>query len=98
LFYTMPLPLLAVGSALDPQRYEVRIVDGRIDDGRTRVLDEIDDAACLAITVHTGAPIRDALQVSRAAKARRPGLPIVWGGWYPSLFPRDPLADPAIDA
>jgi radical SAM superfamily enzyme YgiQ (UPF0313 family) len=97
LFYTMPLPLLAVSSALDPDRYEVRIVDGRIEDGLARVLAEIEDAACLGITVHTGAPIRDSLRVSRAAKVRRPELPIVWGGWYPSLFPRDPLADPAID-
>ena len=29
-FYTMPLSLLAVGSNLDPARYDVRIVDGRL--------------------------------------------------------------------
>ena len=33
-FFTMPLALLAVGSHLDPQRYEVVIVDGRLDAGR----------------------------------------------------------------
>jgi radical SAM superfamily enzyme YgiQ (UPF0313 family) len=98
LFYTMPLPLLAVGSALDRARCEVCIIDGRLEaDPVARVLAAIGDAACLGVTVHTGAPIRDALRVSRAAKARRPELPVVWGGWYPSLFPLDPLADPAID-
>lgn len=96
-FYTMPLPLLAVGSALDSRRYDVRILDGRIESGASRVLAEIDDAICLGVSVHTGAPIRDALEISRAAKARRPHLPVVWGGWYPSLFPLDPLADSAID-
>jgi len=30
-FYTMPLSLLAVGSHLDPERYEVQIVDGRLE-------------------------------------------------------------------
>ena len=30
-FFTMPLALLAVGSELDPERYEVIIVDGRLD-------------------------------------------------------------------
>ena len=31
-FFTMPLALLAIGSELDPARYEVIIVDGRLDD------------------------------------------------------------------
>jgi hypothetical protein len=43
----------------------------------------VDDAVCLGITVLTGAPIRDALTVSRAAEAARPDLPMVWGGWCP---------------
>ena len=35
-FYTMPLALVAVGSALDPARYDVRIVDGRWNKIRSR--------------------------------------------------------------
>ncbi len=97
-FYTMPLALLAVGSALDPAKYDVRIVDGRLQiDPVQAVLAEIDDAVCLGITVLTGDPIRDALQISRAAKTRRPDLPVVWGGWHPSLFPKDTLAESSID-
>lgn len=30
-FWTMPLGLIAVGSALDPARYEVQIIDGRLE-------------------------------------------------------------------
>ena len=30
-FYDMPLALLAIGSMLDPQHYEVVIIDGRVD-------------------------------------------------------------------
>ena len=30
-FFTMPLALLAIGSELDPSKYEVIIVDGRLD-------------------------------------------------------------------
>lgn len=97
-FFTMPLALLAIGSALDPARFAVRIVDGRLEaDPIAAVLAEIEDALCLGITVLTGAPIHDALRVSRAAKARRPDLPVIWGGWHPSLFPTETLADPAID-
>ena len=30
-FFTMPLGLLAIGSMLDPRRYDVRIIDGRLE-------------------------------------------------------------------
>jgi len=85
-FWTMPLALLAVGSALDPERYEVIIVDGRLHSPE-RVRDHVDDALCLAITVLTGAPVGEAASLTRAARSRRADLPVVWGGWHPSLFP-----------
>ncbi|RPI57197.1 MAG: radical SAM protein [Chloroflexi bacterium] len=98
LFYTMPLALLAVGSALDPARYDVRIVDGRLERDPVRSLLDQDGAeVCLGMSVLSGAPIRDALRVTRAVKARRPDLPVVWGGWHPSLFPAETLHEPGID-
>lgn len=97
-FYTMPLALLAIGSALDRRRYDVRVVDGRLErDPTGAVLAATGDALCLGVTVLTGAPIRDALEVTRAVRRRRPELPIVWGGWHPSLFPAETLVEPGID-
>ena len=97
-FYTMPLALVAVGSHLDPARYEVVIVDGRLEkDPVAAVLSHLDGALCLGVTVLTGAPIADAVLVSRAAKARRPRLPVVWGGWHPSMFGLECLKEPSVD-
>lgn len=94
----MPLGLLAVASNLDPERYDVRIIDGRLqEDPLQAVLDECSNALCLGISVLTGLPIRDALRISRAVKAKYPSLPIVWGGWHPSLFPLDTLQEPSVD-
>jgi anaerobic magnesium-protoporphyrin IX monomethyl ester cyclase len=79
-FFTMPLGLLAIASA----EYEVIIIDGRLEgDAAAAVVAQLDGAICLGVTVLTGAPNADALAVSRAAKAARPDLPVVWGGWYP---------------
>ncbi|MGA7732658.1 MAG: radical SAM protein [Chloroflexia bacterium] len=98
-FWTMPLGLIAVGSALDPAEYDVKIIDGRLEqDPIKSVLAELDGATCLGMGVLTGAPIRDALNVSRAVKAAYPRLPIIWGGWHPSQFPADCLAEPSVDA
>jgi anaerobic magnesium-protoporphyrin IX monomethyl ester cyclase len=97
-FYTMPLALLAIGSELDPDRYEVVIVDARVDsDAESTVLAHIGDAVCLGVTVLTGAPISDALAISRAAKRARPELTVVWGGWHPSMFSRECLSEPSVD-
>ena len=97
-FYTMPLALVAVGSALDRERFRAVVVDGRLEsDPAAAVLAHLDDAVCLGVSVLTGAPIRDALRVSRAVKARRPELPVVWGGWHPSLFPLGVLQEESVD-
>ena len=97
-FFTMPLALMAIGSELDPERYEVVIVDGRLEaDPEAAVLAQLPGALCLGVTVLTGAPISDALRISRAAKQARPDLTVVWGGWHPSMFARECLEEPAVD-
>src|SRR5258708_21665833 len=99
-FWTMPLALIAVGSALDPARYEVIIVDGRLEaDPVAALLAQIDETTvCLGVTVLTGTPIRHALAATRAARAAYPRLPVVWGGWHPSLFPEQCLIEAELDA
>src|SRR5215469_8640687 len=97
-FFTMPLALLAIGSELDRSRYDVVIVDGRLEaDPEQAVLAQLQDALCLGVTVLTGAPISDALRISRAAKRARPDMAVVWGGWHPSMFPRECLVEPCVD-
>jgi len=94
----MPLALLAIGSELDPSKYEVVIVDGRLDpDAEKTVASHLAGALCLGVTVLTGAPISDALAISRVAKRVRPDIPVVWGGWHPSMFGRECLEESCVD-
>jgi anaerobic magnesium-protoporphyrin IX monomethyl ester cyclase len=97
-FFTMPLALLAIGSELDPETYEVVTIDARLEtDAEKTVLSQLDGALCVGITVLTGAPISDALQISRAVKRARPDMTVVWGGWHPSMFATECLAEPSVD-
>lgn len=97
-FYTMPLALVALASALDRDRVDVDIVDGRLEaDPVAAVVRAAEGALCVGVTVLTGAPIRDALAVSRAVRAAHPRCAIVWGGWHPSLFAAECLDEPSID-
>jgi len=99
LFFDMPLALLAIGSVLDADRYEVIIIDGRIEaDAPGKIRSCIQGAVCFGVTVLTGSPLRDALAMSELVKAAAPDVPVIWGGWHASLFPLQPLQDePCID-
>ena len=83
-YYTMPLALVALASHLDRERFDPVIVDARLDpDPLNTLVHAADGAVCVGVTVLTGAPIRDALEISQAVKARRPSCPVIWGGWHP---------------
>jgi anaerobic magnesium-protoporphyrin IX monomethyl ester cyclase len=97
-FYTMPLALIALASSLDRNDVEVVIVDGRLEsDPVQAVVEAAREAVCLGVSVLTGAPIHDAIAVSRAVKAANGDCTVVWGGWHPSLFPDECLEEPAVD-
>ena len=97
-FYTMPLSLIALASSLDRHTVDVVIIDGRLETDPARaVAAAAKGAVCVGITVLTGAPIHDALAVSRAVKADQPSCPVVWGGWHPSLFAEECLVDTSVD-
>ena len=88
----MPLALLAIASSINRNKFEVEIVDGRLDAPPLKAISEhVKGALVLGITVLTGSPISDALEVSRLAKKINPEITVVWGGWHASLFPIETL-------
>lgn len=97
--HTMPLGLMSIASNLDRDRFEIVIVDARVEKNAHRmVLDNLDGALCFGASILTGPGIRDALEITRKVKAAAPEVTTIWGGWHCSLFPLDPLGEePAID-
>ena len=95
---TAPLGILAVSTPLLRAGYEVCIVDSTITPNfRRRVIDELDDALCLAVSLVTGPMIRETVQIAREAKRRYPDKPVILGGWHPSLLPEQTLAAEFVD-
>jgi len=94
-----PLCLLALASPLLEAGFHVVVIDAAITPNyRQRIGQEIADALCVGISVLTGPMIRTAISVSQEVKARRPELPVIWGGWHPSLATEQTLRAPFIDA
>ena len=93
-----PLCLLALASPLRDAGFNVRVIDAAITpNAESVVLREISDALCFGMSVLTGPAIRSALKIAHAVSKARPELPIVWGGWHPSLLPEQTLSNELVD-
>ena len=95
---TAPLGILAISTPLLRAGYKVCIIDSTITPNfQKRVLEELADAACLAVSLVTGPMIRETVQIARAAKRMYPDKPVILGGWHPSLLPDQTLAAEYVD-
>jgi radical SAM superfamily enzyme YgiQ (UPF0313 family) len=95
---TAPLGILAVATPLLNAGYSVKLIDSTITPNfKKRVLEEIQDALCLGISLVTGPMIRETAEIARAVKARNPDFPVILGGWHPSLLPKQTLEAEYID-
>lgn len=95
---TAPLGILAVATPLLRSGFSVQLIDSTITPNfKKRVLEEVRDALCLAISLVTGPMIRETVEIARAVKSWDPDFPIILGGWHPSLLPKQTLESPYID-
>jgi radical SAM superfamily enzyme YgiQ (UPF0313 family) len=93
-FFDLPLALLAIGSVIDQKKYEVIIIDARLEENVVELIKQhIHNAICFGVTIITGAPIKDGLYISQKVKELNPEVPVIWGGWHTSLFPTQPIED-----
>src|ERR1700722_13487650 len=95
---TASLGILAVATPLLRAGYEVRIIDSSITPNfKKRVMEELADALCLCVSLVTGPMIRETVEIARETKRLYPDVPVVLGGWHPSLLPHQTLAAPYVD-
>ncbi|HKD04869.1 MAG TPA: radical SAM protein [Bryobacteraceae bacterium] len=95
----LPLSVLALGAALEG-RYEYRIIDGNIDpDAVKNAVTAVSEGCCRAvgITVMPGPQVAPAIEISAAIKAANPSVPIIWGGYFPTLYPGAAINAPYVD-
>lgn len=95
---TAPLGVLSLATPLLRAGYQVRLVDSTITPNfKKRVMEELDDALCLAVSLVTGPMIRETVEIAKETKRVYPDLPVVLGGWHPSLLPDQTLAADYVD-
>jgi radical SAM superfamily enzyme YgiQ (UPF0313 family) len=100
-----PLSVMAVAAAL-PEGTHWEIIDGnRPDiDAAGEIVSRVeaqrggaDPVQAIAFTVMPGPQLVSAVALTQQVRARCPGVPIVWGGNFPSLYPAPVLNSPHVD-
>ena len=84
----MPLAPLYLAAMLEG-REEYEIVDGNAEADPWRTIDALvaeRGAELFAVSVMPGPQLRQAVSVTRAMREKYPHVPIVWGGYFPSLY------------
>ncbi|RLG44907.1 MAG: hypothetical protein DRN81_03325 [Thermoproteota archaeon] len=98
-YFPMPLGILHLGSVLEAEGYEVRLVDCTVQRNFEEIIrKEVEDEGLsfVGLSVMT-VQIPSALDISRMVKGIRSDLPVVWGGIHPTLFPEQTLQAPEVD-
>jgi len=94
----IPLALLSIAAPLLKKGYEVKIFDALIDPhAPEKLMKSLDKALCVGFSVWTGFPILDSLKLSKKIKETNPNIPVIWGGWHPSILPLNTIKNDNID-
>jgi anaerobic magnesium-protoporphyrin IX monomethyl ester cyclase len=89
----LPLAILALAAVLEG-REEYEIVDGNLEDNATDTILSLmqnHKVEMLGVTVMPGPQMVAAMESCREIRRQRPEVPIVWGGYFPSLYPEASL-------
>jgi anaerobic magnesium-protoporphyrin IX monomethyl ester cyclase len=84
-----PLSILALAAVIDGKE-EYAIIDGNVDADAGGTLERLHrrtPAEILAVSVMPGPQMVAAIPLCRSFREKWPSVPIVWGGYFPSLYP-----------
>jgi radical SAM superfamily enzyme YgiQ (UPF0313 family) len=95
----LPLELLQIATVPVKDGYEVHLVDAMVHPDYMQRLEQLCDGALVfASSCILGYQVTHGAQVARRIRERFPKLPIIWGGWFPSVAPELYLQEGVADA
>jgi anaerobic magnesium-protoporphyrin IX monomethyl ester cyclase len=95
----LPMSVLAVGALLEAE-FDYRIVDANLDPdpcGHISAIAARTPLTAIGFTVMPGPQLVHAVSMSRELRRGLPGVPIIWGGYFPSQHADTVLRDHAVD-
>lgn len=95
---TLPLAALALAGPLQKEGFDVKILDEHGEGDLIGPLSRLNSPpVCFGISCMFSYQLMSGLCAARWIRTHFPEVPIVWGGWFPSLLSEVTLADPHVD-
>jgi radical SAM superfamily enzyme YgiQ (UPF0313 family) len=93
-----PLSIMTMAAALEG-RYDSTLIDGNLDRDAVRSVSAALTRRPIAVgvTVMGGPQVATAIAVSKAVRQVSPDVPIIWGGYFPTLYPDVALNSDYVD-
>jgi len=94
-----PFSLMAIAAILEKRGFRVKIIDARVErDYRKKIQESLaENVIFLGISSMTGSQIRNGLEIARIVRKQASEIPIVWGGFHPTLLPRQTVKHALVD-
>lgn len=93
-----PLGLLSICRNLKRHCFNIKIYCSWIDkDYKEKILEDCKEALCFGVTSMTGYQIVEGLEMSEKVKERYPGIPVIWGGYHPTILPEQTVRNSYIN-
>jgi radical SAM superfamily enzyme YgiQ (UPF0313 family) len=94
----IPLSLVCLSGSLKARGREVRLIDLQQHEDYDALLKGLPGAPiCFGLSVMVSFQIQDGARFSEAAHRVFPGVPVVWGGWFPTALPDIAIGHAEID-
>ena len=79
-------------------RFEPVLIDGAVTPNfLDAIARQLPDCCAFGVSLLTGPMIRDAIAASKLVRERAPHLPIIYGGWHPTLLTGETLRENFVD-
>ena len=94
-----PLELLQIAAIPDQEGYECVLIDAMVEpDYLAKIFEACEGALCFASSCILGFQVAHGARVAKAVREKFPHLPIIWGGWFPSVVPERYFLEGIADA
>lgn len=91
----VPLAVLSIAGMLKSAGFMPEVFDLRVHDIQDIKLDA--DVLWVGISSMTGYQIKSGLEVAEYVRKINKEIPLVWGGWHPTLLPKETIQHPLVD-
>lgn len=98
LYTALPLSLIALAAQLYREELPVEILDERLHIyTESEIRDKLDGAWMVGISAITSYQIVNGLLFAGMVRRLAPDIPLVWGGWHPTLMPYETIRHELVD-